>query len=310
MHQFRLHIPFWLTDFCDTSIEKLKGGTIECILDGRSGEVTVHLAIPSDPLRPRLMCFSLEIDAFLTEQQAIQAAAVSMAGQQAIIVDDLVGLYKELANLASGVVELHPLFVAFSMSVQTDIAAACSLTLAGRADTALAVARRALETAGFARVIADDESAAQIWVFAQGDDKSWKIFKERFKTKYLYPRDGGFWQAVYNRYDLLSRMYHPGPDSFVRLEFNPLNDGKLRVATRQFEHGPEDSQTAVHNMWMILDVFALALAAFEMSVRGRFSSRPGYISRAALRTSLAPSRSTLHRNLPDVLRPSLLGPYR
>lgn len=260
----------WLTEHMHISHTMLEGATLECALDSRNDGAIIHLATPSNPLDPRIMSFSVHVDTFLADQRASQAAANTALGNDAVLIDELASLYTELINgMSCNVRLLHPLLVGFAMSLRADVAPAVALAMSGRVDAAGAIARRGLEIAGFARIIASDADALEIWIQAHDDKNAWKTFKKRFSLEQLFPKGDAFWEDIYARYDELAKMHHPNPLSFSRMEWEPTADGKLMITARQTQRSVEEAMENVGEVWAIAEIFAMCLAAIELSVRNK-----------------------------------------
>lgn len=260
----------WLTEFRNATRQMLEGATIECAMDRKTKAAMIHLSTPMNPLDPKIMSSSLEVDAFLADQRVVMASTNAAMGTDAAIIDELIALYGELVKAMGLVKTLHAVITGFAMSIRQDVAPAIALAMGGRPDAALAIARRALEIVGFARMIAEDPASAETWIFAHPEEKeAWEHFKTQFRVKNLFPKTDPFWHSVWLRYDVLAKLHHPNPQSFLRMEWEKTNDGRLKITSRQLQHSPEQVAENVAEVWCVLEIYALCLAALEKAIRAQ-----------------------------------------
>lgn len=262
-----------LTEFHQASREMLEGATIECAMDKETKAAMVHLSTPKNPLDPRIMSSSVEVDAFLADQRVVMASTNTAMGADAAVIDELIALYGEIVRAVSTAKTLHAVITGFAMSIRQDVAPATALAMSGRPDAALAVARRALEIVGFARMIAEDPAAADTWIAAHpGEKVAWEHFKTHFCVKNLFPKRDPFWHSVWIRYDVLAKLHHPNPQSFSRMKWEQTDDGRLKITTRQLQHSSTHVEENVAEVWCVLEVYAMCLAALEKAVRGHVNT--------------------------------------
>ena len=255
------------TEFTGTTRQMMDGAVFELVKDTKSKGAAVHLGLAGNPLDPPLMCFSAQIDAFVS----LQRNAVSLTNQvmwdKLCLVDRLLILYEDLIALMAQEKAIHPVLSNFALSIQLDLAPAITLAMGGRVDAAFAISRRAIEIVGFFRVMVEDPASIQIWTFSGTDEDARRAFKGRFNTKKLFPRASEFWHGMYNKYDALSARHHPNPASFSRTEWEPMEDGGLKLTVNQLHNSLKDAEANVADVWQVLELFHYCLLGMEMSLR-------------------------------------------
>lgn len=256
----------------------LEDATIECMAYRETGALSYHLALAHHPSGQRNMCFSVELDAFLSEHNNAQGQSITKLGTQGHIIDTLIRLYDDLNDCLRNQAPPDPVIISLLTAVKQDIAFACSIALGQRSDAAFTLARRALEISGVIRIITHNPEASNVWAAAHNGNEDWKEFKKTFTVKNYFPSNDAFWKDVFVRYDHLARFFHPNPSSFWRTEWSETEDQRLRITVHQLEGGndADTKNNGLRSMWYVLDCYALALRAMEKTQRPQLIKDPDY----------------------------------
>lgn len=256
-----------LTEFKGIDEKTLCNATIECIYSKDANGVMLNLASTQNPFHQNRMCSSIHIDAFSDEYNSIIEATNKSMGLHSTLIDQLVMNYDKLIDKMSKIQDLDPLLSSFILNIKQDIAPAIFLTMGGRSDTGYSLARRTLEIVGFAQVIANDKTASELWISSQGKPELQKQFRKRFKSELLFPKIDPVWDGAFKRYDVFSKLHHPTPMSFNRMDWDFTDENKLKVTVRPTSFDKSQSDKIAVEAWTVLEAYAYSLMCFEYLLR-------------------------------------------
>lgn len=154
-----------------------------------------------------------EIDKLREGEQQNYEAARRAIQDSASLVEDLLALYKLLADLVreSGVAPRDEVVAGsqFLLACRYQLTTGALTALRGHLNDSFCFSRKAIEFCAFAARVKKHPHLAMVWLVAWRDQPAYERFREKFAPGKLFPEDHILLGKLYDRYDHCSKMIHP-----------------------------------------------------------------------------------------------------
>jgi len=154
-----------------------------------------------------------EIDQIREAEEANYQVAKTHLGNSVLLVEDLLGLYKMLAEMVkeSGVKPKDEIVTGaqFLLACRYQLTLGALASLRGHLTDSFSFARKAIEFCAFAARVKKHPHLAMVWLLAGDDDAAYERYREKFGPGKLFPEDHAVLGELGNRYDICSKRFHP-----------------------------------------------------------------------------------------------------
>lgn len=156
---------------------------------------------------------SEELDEIREKEEGNYQVSLRLLGDSVSLVQDLVDLYKLLAEIASkSKLAVRDEFLTglhFLLASRYQLAIGALAALRGHITDALRSARLAIELAAFAARIKRQPELAMKWLNAGQSDESYERYQRIFSGQKLFPEDDALLSELGRRFDSTSKLSHP-----------------------------------------------------------------------------------------------------
>jgi hypothetical protein len=216
-----------------------------------------------------------EITQVIESEAANLRTTITVLGERRKLANDALALYDLLArgaNIAAGTDETE----IGALLVMLPLMAACRFQLTmsvlqnwrGRAVEALAPLRRATEMCGAACYIRKNPALAGVWLSASDSNEAYKLHKETFKIKVIFPKGDPTLNHLFEIFDFTSKVIH---NSIFAIA------GQTQTLNSTFQYfdvkGPGDP-TLIRTFIYIVSAHESMIRAFLDAFRGALTDEP------------------------------------
>ncbi len=188
-------------------------------------------------------------------------------GDSATLVEDLLGLYKLLAEMIenSGVPP-HDEIVAgstFLLGCRYQLTIGSLNILRGHLTDSFFFLRKAIELCAFAVRVKRHPHLAMEWLCAGSDEAAYEQYRKKFASSKIFPDDHALLCQLQERYDDCSRRAHSSVYSLAHHCKPKEGESKFTINFNYFELSNEDRSEPIRTLLYTIDTHLGILRVFE-----------------------------------------------
>lgn len=102
-----------------------------------------------------------------------------------------------------------------------------------------------------------------VWLCAGRDDAAYKMYRKKFRTETLFPKDHPLLQELWNRYDYCSKLSHPSIYSICKHIKVEATDNEVNIRFNYFELENKDPSEPIRTFLWTIDTHFGIIRVFE-----------------------------------------------